>query len=84
MEAARPLLVGIHSYWNKDQCDLKTLLQSVLLFTFFSPELEKSLKKRVKLHMQNGENGPSRENGQNDDIDSDDNYTEVGTARFQH
>lgn len=49
-----------------------------------SPELEKGLKKRVKLHAyENGENGQtaSRENGQhaaNEDIDSDDNYTEVG------
>lgn len=47
-----------------------------------SPELEKGLKKRVKLHTyENGENGQSRENGQhaqNEDIDSDDNYTEVG------
>lgn len=55
-------------------------------FTFLlcSPELEKGLKKRVKLHAyENGENGQtaSRENGQhaqNEDIDSDDNYTEVG------
>lgn len=41
------------------------------------------MKKRVKLHAyENGENGQtaSRENGQhaqNEDIDSDDNYTEV-------
>ncbi|XP_075870275.1 kinesin-like protein KIF21B isoform X3 [Nelusetta ayraudi] len=47
-----------------------------------SPELEKGLKKRVKLHAyENGENGQtaSRENGQhaqNEDLDSDDNYTE--------
>ncbi|TMS19808.1 hypothetical protein E3U43_004129 [Larimichthys crocea] len=42
-----------------------------------SPELEKGLKKRVKLHThENGENGQSRENGQNGEIDSDDNYTE--------
>uniref|UniRef100_A0A8C4HBD5 Kinesin-like protein KIF21B n=1 Tax=Dicentrarchus labrax TaxID=13489 RepID=A0A8C4HBD5_DICLA len=42
-----------------------------------SPELEKGLKKRVKLHNhENGENGQSRENGQNGEIDSDDNYTE--------
>lgn len=43
------------------------------------------MKKRVKLHThENGENGQSRENGQNEDIDSDDNCTEVGTARFLH
>ncbi|XP_041639025.1 kinesin-like protein KIF21B isoform X2 [Cheilinus undulatus] len=42
-----------------------------------SPELEKGLKKRVKLHThENGENGQSRENGENGEIDSDDNYTE--------
>ncbi|XP_074528947.1 kinesin-like protein KIF21B isoform X2 [Halichoeres trimaculatus] len=42
-----------------------------------SPELEKGVKKRVKLHThENGENGQSRENGQNGEIDSDDNYTE--------
>ncbi|KAG8007523.1 Kinesin-like protein KIF21B, partial [Nibea albiflora] len=42
-----------------------------------SPELEKGLKKRVKLHThENGENGQGRENGQNGEIDSDDNYTE--------
>lgn len=55
-----------------------------LTFPLCSPELEKGLKKRVKLHAyENGENGQtaSRENGQhalNEDIDSDDNYTEVG------
>lgn len=38
------------------------------------------MKKRVKLQ-ENGENGQSRENGQNEDIDSDDNYAEVGPAR---
>ncbi|KAK2862333.1 hypothetical protein Q5P01_001866 [Channa striata] len=39
-----------------------------------SPELEKGMKKRVKLHThENGENG---QNGQNGEIDSDDNYTE--------
>ncbi|XP_067360608.1 kinesin-like protein KIF21B isoform X9 [Channa argus] len=39
-----------------------------------SPELEKGLKKRVKLHThENGENG---QNGQNGEIDSDDNCTE--------
>lgn len=42
-----------------------------------SPELEKGLKKRVKLHNhENGENGHSGVNGQNGEIDSDDNYTE--------
>ncbi|CAN9512352.1 unnamed protein product [Ophioblennius macclurei] len=42
-----------------------------------SPELEKGLKKRVKLHTyENGENGQTGENGQNGEIDSDDNYTE--------
>ncbi|XP_078104269.1 kinesin-like protein KIF21B isoform X1 [Sander vitreus] len=42
-----------------------------------SPELEKGLKKRVKLHThENGENGQSGQNGQNGEIDSDDNYTE--------
>lgn len=54
---------------------------TIPLFWFCSPELEKGLKKRVKLHThENGENGKSRENGQNgqnEDIDSDDNYTEV-------
>lgn len=46
-----------------------------------SPELEKGLKKRVKLHThENGEHGQSRENGQNGEIDSDDNYTEVGCS----
>lgn len=59
------------------------LLQSSFFFLLLcSPELEKGLKKRVKLHTyENGENGQSRENGQhaqNEDIDSDDNYTEVG------
>ncbi|XP_060926584.1 kinesin-like protein KIF21B [Limanda limanda] len=39
-----------------------------------SPELEKGLKKRVKLHAhENGENGL---NGQNGEFDSDDNYAE--------
>ncbi|XP_013857561.1 kinesin-like protein KIF21B isoform X7 [Austrofundulus limnaeus] len=42
-----------------------------------SPELEKGLKKRVKLHTQeNGESRRSGENGQNGEVDSDDNYTE--------
>uniref|UniRef100_A0A096M534 Kinesin-like protein KIF21B n=1 Tax=Poecilia formosa TaxID=48698 RepID=A0A096M534_POEFO len=42
-----------------------------------SPELEKGLKKRVKLHTQEiGENRRSGENGQNGEIDSDDNCTE--------
>ncbi|CAL8340134.1 unnamed protein product [Lota lota] len=49
-----------------------------------SPELEKGLKKRVKLHSyENGENeengqnnGRNGENGQNGEIDSDDNYAE--------
>ncbi|XP_074486463.1 kinesin-like protein KIF21B isoform X4 [Sebastes fasciatus] len=42
-----------------------------------SPEPEKGLKKRVKLHThENGENGQSGQNGQNGEIDSDDNYTE--------
>ena len=46
-----------------------------MLFLSCSPELEKGLKKRVKLHTQeNGENG---QNGQNGEIDSDDNYSEV-------
>ena len=46
-----------------------------MLFCSCSPELEKGLKKRVKLHAhENGENGL---NGQNGEIDSDDNYTEV-------
>ncbi|XP_029007086.1 kinesin-like protein KIF21B isoform X5 [Betta splendens] len=39
-----------------------------------SPELEKGLKKRVKLHTH--ENGDNGQNGQNGEIDSDDNYTE--------
>ncbi|XP_008318497.1 kinesin-like protein KIF21B isoform X3 [Cynoglossus semilaevis] len=45
-----------------------------------SPELEKGLKKRVKLHNhENGENGQigaNVQNGQNGEIDSDDNYIE--------
>ncbi|XP_069393571.1 kinesin-like protein KIF21B isoform X5 [Paralichthys olivaceus] len=45
-----------------------------------SPELEKGLKKRVKLHThengENGQNGENRLNGQNGEIDSDDNYAE--------
>ncbi|CAG5982742.1 unnamed protein product [Menidia menidia] len=42
-----------------------------------SPELEKGLKKRVKLHTQeNGENRRGGENGLNGEVDSDDNYTE--------
>ncbi|XP_069566730.1 kinesin-like protein KIF21B isoform X4 [Brachyistius frenatus] len=42
-----------------------------------SPELEKGLKKRVKLHThENGENGQSPVNGQNGEVDSDDNYAE--------
>ncbi|XP_040059466.2 kinesin-like protein KIF21B isoform X3 [Gasterosteus aculeatus] len=45
-----------------------------------SPDMEKGLKKRVKLHTrENGENRRSndnRQNGQNGEIDSDDNYTE--------
>lgn len=47
--------------------------------------MEKGSKKRVKLH-ENGEPGQGRENGQNgqnEDMDSDDNYTEVGPARRQ-
>ncbi|KAM9409662.1 kinesin-like protein KIF21B [Pholidichthys leucotaenia] len=39
-----------------------------------SPELEKGLKKRVKLHTH--ENGEGGKNGQNGEIDSDENYTE--------
>ncbi|KAM9859808.1 kinesin-like protein KIF21B [Aulostomus maculatus] len=39
-----------------------------------SPELEKGLKKRVKLHTH--ENGENSQNGQNGEIDSDDNYAE--------
>lgn len=47
-------------------------------FSFCSPELEKGLKKRVKLHTQeNGESRRSGENGQNGEVDSDDNYAEV-------
>ena len=68
----KQLEVWIHSHRNKDSCNLCYCL-------LFSPELEKSLKKRVKLHTH--ENG---ENRQNEDIDSDDNYAEVGTVRFQH
>uniref|UniRef100_UPI003AABBDE1 kinesin-like protein KIF21B n=1 Tax=Centroberyx gerrardi TaxID=166262 RepID=UPI003AABBDE1 len=48
-----------------------------------SPELEKGLKKRVKLHAhengengQNGQSGENGQNGQNGEIDSDDNNTE--------
>ncbi|KAF7208409.1 kinesin-like protein KIF21B isoform X1 [Nothobranchius furzeri] len=42
-----------------------------------SPELEKGLKKRVKLHTQeNGESRRSGENRQNGEVDSDDNYPE--------
>ncbi|XP_068171730.1 kinesin-like protein KIF21B isoform X2 [Antennarius striatus] len=45
-----------------------------------SPELEKGLKKRFKLHThENGESSQSSangQNGQNEEIDSDDNYTE--------
>ncbi|XP_044035927.1 kinesin-like protein KIF21B isoform X8 [Siniperca chuatsi] len=45
-----------------------------------SPELEKGMKKRVKLHThENGENGQSGQNGQNGqngEIDSDDNFAE--------
>ncbi|KAM4588435.1 kinesin-like protein KIF21B isoform 4-T4 [Odontesthes bonariensis] len=42
-----------------------------------SPELEKGLKKRVKLHThENGESRRGGENGLNGEIDSDDNYTE--------
>lgn len=52
-----------------------------MLFSACSPDMEKGLKKRVKLHTrENGENGRSndnRQNGQNGEIDSDDNYTEV-------
>ncbi|XP_077429364.1 kinesin-like protein KIF21B isoform X2 [Vanacampus margaritifer] len=39
-----------------------------------SPELEKGLKKRVKLH--NHENGDNGQNGLNGEIDSDDNHAE--------
>uniref|UniRef100_A0A8D3A1S0 Kinesin-like protein KIF21B n=1 Tax=Scophthalmus maximus TaxID=52904 RepID=A0A8D3A1S0_SCOMX len=39
-----------------------------------SPELEKGLKKRVKLHTH--ENGVNGQNGQNGEIDSDENYIE--------
>lgn len=46
-----------------------------MLFISCSPELEKGLKKRVKLHTH--ENGDNGQNGQNGEIDSDDNYTEV-------
>lgn len=59
-----------------------TFTMKLYFLLLCSPELEKGLKKRVKLHTyENGENGQSRENGQhaqNEDIDSDDNYTEVG------
>lgn len=55
-----------------------------MFLSSFSPELEKGLKKRVKLHAhENGENGQIRQsgdvgqNGQNGEIDSDDNYAEV-------
>lgn len=50
-----------------------------MFFSSCSPELEKGLKKRVKLHThENGENGRENgQNGQNGEIDSDDNYTEV-------
>ncbi|XP_070814389.1 kinesin-like protein KIF21B isoform X6 [Chaetodon trifascialis] len=42
-----------------------------------SPELEKGLKKRVKLHThENGETRENGQNGQNGEIDSDDNYAE--------
>ncbi|XP_077460180.1 kinesin-like protein KIF21B isoform X3 [Stigmatopora argus] len=42
-----------------------------------SPELEKGLKKRVKLHNhENGDVGQNEENGLNGEIDSDDNHTE--------
>ncbi|XP_068598297.1 kinesin-like protein KIF21B [Brachionichthys hirsutus] len=42
-----------------------------------SPELEKGSKKRFKLHThENGENSQSHANGQNEEIESDDNYTE--------
>ncbi|KAK7915957.1 hypothetical protein WMY93_011718 [Mugilogobius chulae] len=56
-----------------------------------SPELEKGLKKRVKLHNhENGENGhggeengQNGENGENGEIDSDDNYTEDPMSPLQ-
>lgn len=68
---------------------LKKKIKIICIFAFLlcSPELEKGLKKRVKLHAyENGENGQTanRENGQhaqNEDIDSDDNYTEVRRNR---
>nr|XP_020448638.1 kinesin-like protein KIF21B [Monopterus albus] len=42
-----------------------------------SPELEKGLKKRVKLHThENGESGGNGQNEHNGEIDSDDNCTE--------
>lgn len=53
-----------------------------------SPELEKGLKKRVKLHNhENGENGQigaNVQNGQNGEIDSDDNYIEVTFVNIHH
>lgn len=62
------------------QCQLSPGSTS-MLFCSCSPELEKGLKKRVKLHThENGENGQSGQNGQNGEIDSDDNYTEVWYA----
>lgn len=57
---------------------LEKHLRNVISPFFCSPELEKGLKKRVKLHThENGENGQNGQNGQNGEIDSDDNYTEV-------
>lgn len=91
------LVLEIHSYGVTVGNYAKQILYSTFFFPYIaffliictftfllcSPELEKGLKKRVKLHAyENGENGQtaSRENGQhaqNEDIDSDDNYTEV-------
>lgn len=51
-----------------------------------SPELEKGLKKRVKLHThENGESSRENgQNGQNGEIDSDDNYPEVSCTCLRH
>lgn len=58
-------------YWFSAICSLTNMLSC----NADSPELEKGLKKRVKLHTH--ENGQNGQNGQNGEIDSDDNYTEV-------
>ncbi|XP_034441166.1 kinesin-like protein KIF21B isoform X5 [Hippoglossus hippoglossus] len=72
--ASRSMEAELTDVLRRAKVDIERLKKKERRQRRTSPEPEKGLKKRVKLHAhENGENGL---NGQNGEIDSDDNYTE--------